>query len=71
MLENLRVEMIRRGISNLDIQTVLSCSSKTVTNKLSAETDFSFPEALSVRDALFPGLPLEYLFAKSEARDSA
>lgn len=71
-MKNLSAEMARFGVSNADIQAILSCSSKTVTNKLNDSTEFSVSEAIKVRDAFFPGLRLEYLFASSEeVRDSA
>lgn len=71
-MKNLSAEMARFGVSNADIQAILSCSSKTVTNKLNDSTEFSVSEAIKVRDAFFPGLRLEYLFASSEGvRDSA
>ncbi len=69
-LRNLSAEMARFGVSNTDIQTILCCSSKTVTNKLNDSTEFSISEAIKLRDALFPGLRLEYLFARAE-QDSA
>lgn len=69
-MKNLSAEMARFGVSNTDIQAVLSCSGKTVTNKLNDTTEFSISEAIKVRDALFPGIRLEYLFARAE-QDSA
>lgn len=62
-MRNLSVEMARFGVSNADIRAVLSCSSKTVINKLNNATEFSVSEAIAVRDALFPGLRIEYLSA--------
>lgn len=66
MMRNLSAEMARFGVSNADIQAILSCSSKTVTNKLNDVTEFSVSEAILVRDALFPGLRIEYLFARAD-----
>ena len=71
-MNNLSAEMARFGVSNTDIQTILSCSGKTVTNKLNGITSFSVDEAIKVRDAFFPGLRIEYLFARPEdTRSSA
>lgn len=65
-MKNLSAEMARFGVTNADIQNVLSCSVKTVTNKLNDNTEFSISEAIKVRDALFPGLRIEYLFARPD-----
>ncbi len=71
-MRNLSAEMARYGVSNMDIQSLLGCSSKTVTNKLSDNTAFSVSEAIKIRDTFFPGLRIEYLFAQAnELQDSA
>ena len=71
-MRNLSAEMARYGGSNMDIQSLLGCSSKTVTNKLSDNTAFSVSEAIKIRDTFFPGLRIEYLFAQAnELQDSA
>lgn len=64
-MRNLSAEMARYGISNADIQTLLGCSNKTVTNKLTDNTAFSVGEAIKIRDTFFPGLRIEYLFAQA------
>jgi len=71
-MRNLLAEMARYGVTNADLQTVLSCSPKTVTNKLSDETEFSVGEAIKIRDKFFPSMHIGYLFARSDkAKDSA
>lgn len=65
-MKNLSAEMARYGISNADIQSLLGCSNKTVTNKLTDSTTFSVNEAIKIRDTFFPGLRIEYLFALAE-----
>ncbi len=62
-MKNLKSEMIKYGVTNVDIKNLLGCSDRTVTNKLSGETDFTIPEAIKIRNTFFPGLKLEYLFA--------
>lgn len=64
MLKNLQAEMKRNGISNADLQVILSCSPKTFTNKLNASTPLSIWDAIKIRDTFFPSMDLEYLFAK-------
>ena len=62
-MRNLIAEMARYGVTNLDIRKLLNCSDRTVTNKLSGETEFSISEATKIRDTYFMGYRLEYLFA--------
>lgn len=64
-MKNLKAEMVRFGISNSDIQSLLKCSAKTATNKLNGKTDFTVPEAFKIRKKFFPSLTLEYLFEKT------
>ena len=62
-MRNLLAEMSRYGVKNKDLSTLLSVTERTITNKLSGETEFTVQEALSIRDAFFPGLRISYLFA--------
>lgn len=66
-MKNLRAEMQRHGVTVHDIQTVLACSEKTARNKVSGATEFGVAQAIMVRDAFFPGMRLEYLYATDEA----
>lgn len=68
-MKNLVAEMKRYGISNSDIQSLLGCAEKTVRNKLSEETEFTVSEAFKIRDAYFPAIRPEYLFASDQPRD--
>ena len=70
-MKNLSAEMTRFGVSNADIQRLLSCSDKTVRNKLGGATEFSVSEAIKIRDAIFPGMRVEYLFSGDSGRNSA
>lgn len=65
-MRNLSAEMARYGVRNVDIQNLLSCTDKTVKNKIDGVTEFSVAEALKIRDAFFPGLRVEYLFASAD-----
>ena len=62
-MQNLKAEMARYGVSNIDIENLLGCSRRTVTNKLCGETEFTISEALKIRDAFFRPCRVEYLFA--------
>ena len=61
-MRNLAAEMARNGVSAAAIQKVIGCSPRTVTNKMSGTTEFTVGEAMEIRNQLFPGLQLEYLF---------
>ena len=63
-MKNLQAEMKRHGIRNAQIQRVLGCSEKTARNKMSGVTQFTVEEAITIRDAFFPGMRIGYLFAK-------
>ncbi|MBQ6274435.1 MAG: XRE family transcriptional regulator [Oscillospiraceae bacterium] len=67
-MSNLAAEMARYGVSAADIQNVLGCTDKTVKNKMTGATEFSVGEAMKIREAFFPGMRLEYLFAQPENR---
>lgn len=64
-MQNLLAEMRRYGIRNKDLSQVLALTDRTISNKLSGETEFTIKEALAIRDAFFPGLKISYLFAGS------
>lgn len=70
-MRNLSAEMARFGVSNADLQDLLCCASKTISNKLADTTEFSVSEAMKIRDKFFPGMRLEYLFATEARQDSA
>lgn len=63
-MRNLCAEMSRFGVSTTDIQNLIGCTDKTARNKINGISEFSVSEALEIRDKFFPGLRLEYLFAR-------
>lgn len=65
MLSNLRAEMARFNVSPADIAKEIGKSDRCVRDKISGKTDVSVPEAMGIRDRFFPGLSLEYLFARA------
>lgn len=69
-MKNLLAEMVRYGVTNNDIQKVLGCSEKTVRNKLSGNTEFTVPEAISIRNSYFQGFRMEYLFASDDPKSA-
>lgn len=74
MLSNLKAEMARAGVTIYDVSKVAGKGERTVRERIKGNGYFSVPEAIAVRDAFFPGMGLEYLFARAEqgrAQDSA
>lgn len=69
MLLNLKAEMARRSLTNEDIHKVIGKTTKTVQEKIKGNVPITFPEAIAIRDALFPGLTLEYLFAQDTTQE--
>lgn len=64
MLNNLRAEMVRHGVSVTDIAKEIGRSDRTVRDKIKGKGEFSMPEAEAIRNAFFPEMSLEYLFAR-------
>lgn len=61
-MRRLEQEMRRFNVTIFDIQDTLNCSEKTVRNKLNGATDFTFSEVKKIRNSLFPGMEIDYLF---------
>lgn len=62
--KNLRAEMGREKISIASIANLIGKTRDTVSNKIDGDTNFTIEEAQLIRDSYFPGMTLEYLFAK-------
>lgn len=65
MLKNLRAAMVAKKVSVVAMARLLGTTEKTVNNKLNGVTDFTLPEALSIKENLFPEYDLCYLFTAS------
>lgn len=61
-MRNIEKEMRKFNVSIYDIKELLNCTEKTVRNKLNGTTDFTFSEVKKIRDNLFPGMEIDYLF---------
>lgn len=70
MLRNLKAEMARNAITIKDIQRVIDKSEKTARAKVEDETPLFMTEAFAIRDKLFPGMSLEYLFDRASGQTS-
>ena len=72
MLQNLRAEMVRYGITTADLSHATNRTERSIRLKVAGKNAFTLPEGIAIRDAFFPGVSLEYLFAHSNAaQDSA
>ena len=68
-MRNLSAEMARYGVTNADIQRLLSCTDKPVRNKIGGMSEFSISEAFKIRDTFFPSLRVEYLFSSADEKE--
>lgn len=71
MLNNLRAEMKRSGLNSMNIASAIGRSDKTVRDKISEKSQFDVYEAMSIRDKFFPGMTIEYLFARDQGQSGA
>ena len=58
--------MKQENVSRADIQNLLGVSEKTVRNKLSGETDFTWGEVREIRNKFFPKDDFNKLFEQTE-----
>ena len=65
MFSNLQKAMSESNITNAILAKILGVSEKTVYNKLSGSSEWTWPEAKTV-SALFPKYSMEWLFATEE-----
>lgn len=66
MYRVLRAEMMKAGISVAVLADRIGVSEKTLRNKLNGTTDFTWPEALTIKRIINPKGSMEELFQKME-----
>lgn len=71
MLNNLKAEMVRNGVSAMAIADAIGRTSRTVRDKIIGRCEFYISEAIAIRARFFPGMSLEYLFADDSRNQSA
>lgn len=54
----------RGGVMKKDIAQLLGVSPKTIWNKLRGANDFTFGEAVKIKNRYFPEVPIEQLFER-------
>ncbi|MCX4268477.1 MAG: DNA-binding protein [Lachnospiraceae bacterium] len=69
MYDNLRTALRQKGISIKQYAEVLGAGEKTVQNKLTGRTDFTYPEFRKTCALLFE-YNADYLFAEKASRNS-
>lgn len=71
MLNNLSAEMKRNGLNSVRLANAIRKTDRAVRDKISGKSQFDIYEAMSIRDQFFPGMTLEYLFARqTESTDT-
>lgn len=62
MLRNLKAEMARRDVKPKQLADLLNVRKATIYDKLNGKYDFTFSEALEIKETFFPDDNLEFLF---------
>ena len=69
MFPNLRAEMVRHNVTASDISKVTHKTDRNIRDKIAGRGDFSLTEIYAIRDTFFPGMKLEYLFARNTGQN--
>ena len=63
MYENLKIEMVKKGITNTQLATLLGVHVNSIANKIS-HGPFSIEDAFLIKNNFFPDLDIAYLFER-------
>ncbi|MEG1492253.1 MAG: helix-turn-helix transcriptional regulator [Oscillospiraceae bacterium] len=69
MFENLRITLLQKGISMKQYAELLGVGDKTIQNKMSGKTDFTYPE-FKMTCTLLSEYNADYLFSEKVAKTS-
>lgn len=61
-MRNLEEALNKKGITRETVAALLNIHRNTLKNKLDGESDFTVPEAFSIKRNLLPEYDLDYLF---------
>lgn len=61
---NLKAEMARHGIRQIDLAKLLKVREATISDKINGKTSFDIDEAFLIKRTFFPNMAIEYLFSK-------
>ena len=70
MYMNLKAEMVRHGVRDVDIAERIGISDRAFRNKISGRSEFGVKQAIQIRNKFFPDLDVEYLFRDDLAEKS-
>jgi len=63
MYRNLEAELARKNVSRLELSKILGINVATMSEKMTKPGRLKLEEARKIRDALFPDMKIDYLFA--------
>lgn len=64
---NLYAELSRVGLAKRDLAPIIEVSAKTLYEKLNGKAPLHWEEAKKIRNEIFPGMNIEYLFSEKES----
>ena len=70
MFPNRRAEMVRHNVTAVDLSKATHNTDRSIRDKIAGRGDFSLTEVYTIRDTFFPGMELEYLFARNTGQNS-
>ncbi len=70
MYMNLKAEMVRHGVRDVDIAERIGISDRAFRNKISGRSEFGVKQAIQIRNKFFPDLDVEYLFRDDPSEKS-
>jgi len=71
MFINLKIEMMKKGITVKALSEKIGVSSKTYSNKMNGSSEFTRKEMYTIRDEFFPDKSIEYLFTLDSGQKTA
>lgn len=67
MLSSLKAEMARANVTIAEIAEFSGKSHRTIRDRIKGKGQFPIQDSIKVKNAFFPGMDLEYPFARTEA----
>ncbi len=64
MYRNLVGEMAKNKVTNKQVSLEIKVTTRAVRNKIYGVSDFTWKEAIKIKEKFFPELELTYLFAE-------